>query len=164
MRSPVAGDITVPLWVACHYAAGRATKQGPKHGCEYQAFAVLGRPACPLAVPKLAKEYRGRFGIETSYRVFHQVRARTTSREPALRLLLLTIAGLLSNLWVFAKALLVGRTARRHRRSARQWLDAMLRLDRWRDLLLDAIKAHYHVSDALHFPFNLTLSLQIGKY
>jgi hypothetical protein len=164
MRSPVAGHLTFPVWVACHYAAGRPTKQGPKHGCEYQAFAVLGQPTCPLPVPKLAKEYRGRFGIETSYRVLHQVRARTTSREPALRLLLLTIAGLLSNLWVYCKTLLVRSTARHDRRAARQWLDAMLRLDRWRDLLLDAIKARYHVRDALHYPFGLTLSPGIGNY
>lgn len=164
MRSATAGEVTFPLWVACHYAAGRPTKQGPKHGCEYQAFAVVGQPRCPLSVPRLAKEYRGRFGIETSYRVLHQVRARTTSREPALRLLLLTIAGLLSNLWVYGKALLVGSTARADRRAARQWLDRALRLDRWRDLLLSAIKALYHVPDAVHYPFDLTLIPQIGKY
>jgi len=164
MRSSVAGDLTFPVWVACHYAAGRQTKHGPKHGCEYQAFAVLGHPACRLPVPTLAKEYRGRFGIETSYRVLHQVRARTTSRQPALRLLLLTIAGLLSNLWVYCKTLLVRSTARHDRRAARQWLDAALRLDRWRDLLLDAITRRYHVRDALYYPFGLTLSPQIGKY
>jgi hypothetical protein len=44
--------------------------------------------------------YRRRFGIETSYRQLHQVRARTSSRNPALRLLLVGLALLIVNLWV----------------------------------------------------------------
>src|SRR5436305_1511133 len=42
MESAAAGAVTFPLWVACHYAAGRASQQGPKHGVEYQPFAVVG--------------------------------------------------------------------------------------------------------------------------
>lgn len=44
--------------------------------------------------------YRRRFGIETSYRQMNQVRARTTSRQPALRLLLVGLAFILVNLYV----------------------------------------------------------------
>ena len=112
----------------------------------------------------MAKYYRARFGIETSYRVLHQVRARTTSRDPALRLLLLTIAGLLSNLWVYFKTVVVDSTARGDRRAARQWLDTRLRLDRWRDLLLESIKALYRVAATLLYPFRLGTLLQIGNY
>ena len=35
MESATAGTVTFPLWVTCHSAAGRPTKQGPKHGSEF---------------------------------------------------------------------------------------------------------------------------------
>ena len=44
--------------------------------------------------------YRRRFGIETSYRQMNQVRARTSSRDVRLRLLLVGFALLLVNLYV----------------------------------------------------------------
>src|SRR5206468_12951208 len=72
MESATAGAVTFPLWVACHYAAGRAGKQGPKHGIEYQPFAVVGPLPAPLTVRRVAREYRQRFGIESSYRLLHQ--------------------------------------------------------------------------------------------
>jgi len=46
------------------------------------------------------KLYRRRFGLETSYRWMRQVRAWTTSRNAALRFLLLSLGFLLVNLWV----------------------------------------------------------------
>jgi IS4 transposase len=47
--------------------------------------------------------YRRRFGIETSDRQLHQVKARTSSRNPALRLLLIGLALLIVNLWVLLR-------------------------------------------------------------
>lgn len=44
--------------------------------------------------------YRRRFGIECSYRALRQVKAVTTSRNPAVRFLLIGLALLLQNLWV----------------------------------------------------------------
>ena len=44
--------------------------------------------------------YRQRFGIETSYRQMNQVRARTTSRNPVLRLLLVGLAFVIFNLYI----------------------------------------------------------------
>ena len=44
--------------------------------------------------------YRQRFGIETSYRQMNQVRARTTSRNPVIRLLLVGLAFILFNLYI----------------------------------------------------------------
>ena len=41
--------------------------------------------------------YRRRFGIESGYRQMHQVRARTASRNPALRLLFVGLALLILN-------------------------------------------------------------------
>jgi putative transposase len=164
MESAPTGTVTFPLWVACHYAAGRATRHGLQHGIEYQAFAVVGPVPPRLTVREVAREYRRRFGIESSYRLLHQVRARTTSRSPAWRLLLVSLACLLVNLWVWFKATLVACTAWGLRRAARQWLDATLRLDGWRDLLREAILTHYGVRDVLRFPFPLTCTIRFADY
>ncbi|MBI4494346.1 MAG: hypothetical protein HY690_16290, partial [Chloroflexi bacterium] len=67
--------------------------------------------------------------------------------------LLGTIALLLVNLWVWLKAHWVTSTPRSARAAARTWLDQALRLDRFCDLLLEAIKARYQVHSALHYPF-----------
>jgi hypothetical protein len=47
--------------------------------------------------------YRRRFGIECSYRSMRQVRAHTTSRNPALRFFLLAVGLVLVNTWVFLR-------------------------------------------------------------
>jgi IS4 transposase len=52
----------------------------------------------PIEAHQLFELYRRRFRIETSYRQLHQVRARTSSRNPALRLLLVGLALLIVNL------------------------------------------------------------------
>ena len=65
--------------------------------------------------------YRQRFGIETSYRQMNQVRARTTSRSPVLRLLLVGLAFILVNLYVSLRdRLMTHKQACRHR--TRFWL------------------------------------------
>lgn len=76
----------------------RRGKQG-RHGSAWLAFAVgrLSERCTPLAVCYL---YRQRFGIESSYRQLHQLRARTCSRSPVLRLLLVGLALILVNLYV----------------------------------------------------------------
>lgn len=47
------------------------------------------------------EEYRLRFGIESSYRLMNRCRARTSSRDPSYRLLLVGLAFILVNIWVF---------------------------------------------------------------
>jgi len=160
MESAQEGAVTFALWVAVAYAAGRRGK----HGREYLAFAVLGQAPCPLPVARLADEYRSRFGVESSYRLMHQRRPRTTSRDPALRLLLVAVACLLVNLWVYAKAALVAATAPRFRAAARRWLDAHFRLDTFADLLLEGIKARWGAHNALCYPFPLTTRARIAEY
>lgn len=54
---------------------------------------------------KVAQRYRRRFGIESTYRQLDPLRARTTSRNPALRFLLLGLGFLLLNIWVFLRTL-----------------------------------------------------------
>jgi len=152
MTSAEDGELTFPLWIAVRYAMGRRDR----HGRAYLPFAVVGQAHCDLTVRQVADEYRERFGIEASYRLMHQGLARTTARDPGLRLLLVTIGLLLTNLWVWLKATLLASTPRAERAAAREWLDARVRLDRFRDLLIEASKARYQTHTTLAYPFPLT--------
>jgi Transposase DDE domain len=64
----------------------------------YFAYAVYRLGGVRLG--RVFEYYRRRFSIESGYRQCHQVRARTASRHPGLRLLLFALALLLVNLWV----------------------------------------------------------------
>jgi hypothetical protein len=55
------------------------------------------------------EQYRHRFGIESSYRQMHEGQARTTTRRPDVRLLLIGIALLLRNAWVWLHRVLISR-------------------------------------------------------
>lgn len=156
MTSAEDGELTFPLWIAVR------TEPGPS-GPESVAlpFAVVGRPHCGLAPRQVAEEYRQRFGIEASYRLMHQGLARTTSRDPGLRLLLVTIGLLLTNLWVWLKATLVAHTPRAERAAATEWLDANVRLDCLRDLLVEAIKARYQPRSTIDYPFALRSTFRL---
>ena len=55
------------------------------------------------------EEYRKRYGIETSYRQMNQGRIRTWARDPRLRLLLVEIALILRNVWVWLHRVVLGR-------------------------------------------------------
>lgn len=68
-----------------------------KPGNQYFPYIFDGFDATPQAVDKL---YRKRGGIETSYRLANQARARTTSRRPATRFYLFAVALLLQNAWI----------------------------------------------------------------
>ena len=64
---------------------------------KWLAFVVIHLDWTPK---KVYKCYRRRFGIECSYRMMRQVRAITTSKNPALRFFLLGFGLLLINIWV----------------------------------------------------------------
>ena len=97
MRSSEHGEITFPLYVAVRYQKGKARR----HGVEHLPFAVLGE--CHNTELEIAEDYRHRFGIESSYRIMNQTRAKTTSRDERFRLLLVFIAFLLQNFWIWYK-------------------------------------------------------------
>ena len=105
MNSPKYGSVTFPLWIACCYSKG---KHG-KHGVVVLPYAVIGD--CKSNVHEISKEYEHRFGIESSYRLMNQARARTSSSDSSFRLLLVGIAFTLVNIWVYLKwfALLTSR-------------------------------------------------------
>jgi hypothetical protein len=75
------------------------------------------------------RRYRARFGIETSYRQQHQGQGFTTKKDVAYRLLLVGLALLLRQVWVW----LTWQIARAQGLRARAWVGALslARLRRW---------------------------------
>jgi hypothetical protein len=62
-------------------------------------FACFGMTS--MAPTEVAELYRKRFRIETSYRQMHEGLAMTCSKNPVYRLLLVLIAFVLRNVWVW---------------------------------------------------------------
>ncbi len=92
--SPKHGKIAVSVAVVGKYFKGR----WKKHKRERYAFVIH---KYHFSLEGLFQKYRHRFGIETSYRIWEEARARTASQKASLRLLMVGIALLLQNLWVF---------------------------------------------------------------
>ena len=85
----------VRIAVACDWFRNRWGKQGRRR----LVYAFWGfHPPSPAWI---REEYRRRFGIESSYRQMNQARVRTCARNPVLRMLLVAIALILRNLWVW---------------------------------------------------------------
>lgn len=85
---------------------------------------AVGGWACRLSLHQVREWYRRRFGIETSYRQMHQVRARTSSTSPALRFLFIGLALILVNLYVALRTCV---TTRRYRATQRRVRPATFR-------------------------------------
>ena len=90
------GLASAALAVARSYTGGRRSKRKAR----WFVYIVIGQQFTPHAVHR---DYRFRFGVETSYRILNQIRPRTTSRNPAVRYLMVLIGFVLANLWVALK-------------------------------------------------------------
>src|SRR5207302_4983909 len=73
--------------------------QWGRHGRQTLVYAFWGMN--PSSTRWVRETYRKRFAIETSYRQAHQGRARTCTRNPLVRLLLVGVALILRNVWVW---------------------------------------------------------------
>jgi hypothetical protein len=73
--------------------------QWGRHGRQALVYAFWGLE--PGSTRWVKETYRKRFAIETSYRQMHQGRARTSTRDPLVRLLLVGVALILRNVWVW---------------------------------------------------------------
>lgn len=73
--------------------------QWDRHGRQTLVYAFW--KINPSSTQWVRETYRKRFAIETSYRQMHQARARTCTRNPLVRLLLVGIALVLRNVWVW---------------------------------------------------------------
>lgn len=101
LHSPDYGAWTVKAVVVQRYLKGCYGK----HGRKWFAYAITG---LPRGTPphQVFEWYRRRFGIESTYRQLNHVRARTASRNPVLRLLLVGLALILVNLHVALRRLI----------------------------------------------------------
>lgn len=134
------GDLTVPVAVARTYTH----RAGRRHAtwCLYVCLNIRA------PVERIRTRYRHRFGIESSYRVMEQVRARTTSPNPALRFLLMGLALFLVNMWIRIHWLYLRLPGAGPRRVAR----TRFRLDRMRQFLIRAIERLYGTRSAISLP------------
>lgn len=89
-------EFTATVAVGRVFTTARRT-QRLKRRAEWLVFILIHLTLSPRAARQL---YRGRFGIETSYRCAGRVRGWTTSRNPAYRFVLLALAFVLLNVWI----------------------------------------------------------------
>src|SRR4051794_553363 len=85
----------VSLGIHCRNYAG----QWGRRGRQTLVYAFWGFAVS--STKWLRETYRKRFAIEASYRQMHQGRARTCTRNPEVRLLLVGVALVLRNVWVW---------------------------------------------------------------
>jgi len=85
--------VDFPVYIDCTYLNGKYDENGvARHG--YAADVPF------IDSPRDARyHYSKRFGIESSYRLFEQAIATTTTRDPTVRLLYVVVSLLLQNVW-----------------------------------------------------------------
>jgi putative transposase len=85
---------TFQVNIVVKYSKGKYKQKGLK----YFAYAVH---KMNLPIKNTFKEYRKRFGIESSYRLMNQARTHTSTKKPVLRLLYIGLGLLLVNIWIY---------------------------------------------------------------
>jgi putative transposase len=110
-------------------------KNGKRHR-KWLLFVVIGLDWSPK---KIKQRYRRRFGIESSYRQMRQLRVVSTSRNPAVKFLLLGMSLVLVNIW----ARLRWQLFRRPGCGPRTVIETAFRLKRFISLLRRAIEQFY---------------------
>jgi hypothetical protein len=120
----------VKICVACRARrrskrpSDRKKKNGPTQTMVFAFWGFL--PGSPAST---AREYRARYGIESSYRQMNQGRIRTCTRDVKLRLLFVGISLVLRNVWVWFHHTVLARLRRKR-------LELRLHLLRLRTMLL----------------------------
>jgi len=139
-NSPKYGQYTVQAVAVKRYAKGRYGR----HQCKWFAYAVAGLSATILPA-QVFELYRQRFGIESSYRQMNQVRARTSTRNPVIRLLLVGLAFVVFNLYIAVRQTLSSALKNPIKSAKRFWLS----LRRLALMLGRAIERFCGITDAL---------------
>ena len=122
--------VTFNLYIVVKRIKG---KNGQYHR-EYFAY-CLSDDKFPMN--RVYNEYRLRFGIETSYKKKNESLPRTSSRNPALRLLYTGLSLFLVNTWIF----LAWNFLSQKRRGTRRRLTSEFIYERFCELLFNALKA-----------------------
>ena len=134
MVSQTYGSVSFQVVVVCGYRHG----QRGQHGREYFLYAVH---RVVLRGRALFHDYRRRFGIESSYRLKNTCRIKTTTKNPAVRLLFVGVAFLLIDLWVYLLWTVVSQPRQGGRRIYRKEFP----LKTFLEFLRQAIDAHHQV-------------------
>ena len=148
-HSPKQGAYTVQAFVVKRYSKGRYGR----HTSKWFAYAVAGLPE-GISPAQVFELYRQRFGIEASYRQMNQVRARTSTRNPVIRLLLVGLAFVLFNLYITLRQSLSSALKQTVQSPKRFWLS----LRRLAFMLGRAIEHLWGVTDVLQLQPCVTLS------
>jgi len=91
---------TVTIAVCCHRLPPTTRSGRPiKKRRVVWLYALWG--VQPKSVAWVREKYRQRFAIETTYRQLGQARIKTSTRQPVLRLLIVGLALVLRNVWVW---------------------------------------------------------------
>jgi putative transposase len=120
----------------------RVPDQTRRRRLKWIAFVVIH---LDWSAQKTYRRYRRRFGIESTYRQLGRLRARTASRNPALRFLLLSLALWLLNLWVILRWLATRVVAV----GPARWREAAFRLHRYIVFLRRAMDRALGVVDSI---------------
>jgi putative transposase len=139
-RSSKYGSYQVPLTIVRTWSM---TRQG-KRRWTYLAFVQLGTS---LAPSRVRASYRLRFGVESSYRCMRSVKAKTSTRNPAVRLFFMALAFILVNLWILLRFRFCQIPQRG--RSGRPLDEARFRLGRFASFLQQAIERYLGIVTAI---------------
>lgn len=145
LQSAADGAVTVTVAVVRTYPRTRQ----PRRRATWCLFVGMGIRDSLIGV---RQRDRTRFGIESTYRQLEQRRIRTTSPNPALRLMVVGIALVLVNVWVWAQ----WHYRRKPGRGPRRVDQAVFQLRRFQTFLLAAVTAIYgqriHIDLAAYRP------------
>ena len=98
LQSKVAGQTRTTRVTICVASKSYQDKRTGKSGRKKLLFAIHRLKRTPQTI---RETYRKRFGIETSYRQMNEARIKTSTRDPAQRLLFVGVALVLRNVWVW---------------------------------------------------------------
>lgn len=90
------GKKTARVSICVHRLTEAGRKSGEKRPLVYAYWGLQ-----PVSTAWVRETYRRRYGIESSYRQMKQSRARTTTRNPLVRLLWVGLSLILRNVWIW---------------------------------------------------------------
>ena len=128
---------TAEMVVCRTFTTAKRTKR-LKRRALWHVFILIHLEMTPRQVRRF---YRRRFGIETSYRCANTVRGWTTSPNPVLRFLLMTLAVYLVNVWVWLR----WQFTQIPRRGQRRLDEKSFQLSRFARFIALGLEDHYGV-------------------
>jgi len=141
INSPRHGSVTCQMHVVCTYHRGFKGQ----HGIRRFVYVVHRVKVAPH---QIHHHYRERFGIETSYRIKNYCRIFTTNKHPNVRLLFVSLAFIIVNLWVFLLWCFVSHSRRGGRIVYRQLFGLKTMLE----FLSHAVERHFPLVTAIYLP------------